>query len=200
MSTCEPLLPSDDDAPHGGDLPRDDVELVRGIAAGDHHAFLEMHDRFQERCVSAARRVLARDDGVADVVQEVFLDLWRQSARYDPTRGTVAAWLLSVTHHRAVDYVRREQRQRNRAARAVLLVEPREAEADPAATVLRRAEQRQVVAALAALVPAQRAVLVLAYYGGLTQQQIADKMGAPLGTVKSRARDGLRYLRRTLDL
>ena len=197
MSTCEPLSPSGDGARLS--LARDDVELVRGIAAGDHHAFLEMHDRFQARCVSMARRVLARDDGVADVVQEVFLDLWRQAARYDPTRGTVAVWLLSVTHHRAVDYVRREQGQRNRAVRACQLVEPREVEADPAVTVLRVAEQRRVAAALAALVPTQRAVLVLAYYGGLTQTQISDKVGAPLGTVKSRARDGLRHLRQTLE-
>jgi RNA polymerase sigma-70 factor (ECF subfamily) len=178
---------------------RDDAELVRGIAAGDHHAFLELHDRFQARCVTVARRVLTRDDGVADVLQEVFLDLWRRSARYDSSKGSVAVWLLSVTHHRAVDYVRREQGQRNRAQRAWQLAGPTQADLDPATVVLRTADQRRVLAALTALAPNQRAVLVLAYFGGLTQTQIADRMGAPLGTVKTRARDGLRHLRKALE-
>lgn len=190
---------SDNSSPYGVGSARDDVELVQGIAAGDHHAFLELHDRFQARCVSVARRVLACDDGVADVIQEVFLDLWMRSARYDPSRGTVAVWLLSVTHHRAVDYVRREQGQRNRAQRSRQLAGPPQAALDPAAVFLRAADQRRVVAALAALAPSQRAVLVLAYFGGLTQTQIADRMGAPLGTVKTRARDGLRHLRQALE-
>lgn len=199
MSTSESLPSARAGAPLDVGLTQDDAALVRSIASGNHHAFLELHERFHGRCVTAARGVLARDDGVADVVQEVFLDLWRQSARYDPTRGTVAGWLMSVTRHRAVDYVRREQGQRNRTARARQLGGPREVEADPAVAVLRVAEQRRVAAALAALVPTQRTVLVLAYYGGLSQTQIAARMGAPLGTVKSRARDGLRHLRQILE-
>ncbi len=173
---------------------------MAAIARGDHQAFLELHGRYQRRCVSVARRVLARQEGVADVVQSVFLEVWRGAAPFDSSLGSVGTWLLAVTHHRAVDYVRHEQAQRRRAEVASALPQWTAAELDPEACFLRTAEQRQVAQALADLQPRQREVLVLAYYGGHTQRQIAALLETPLGTVKSRARDGLRHLRSHLDL
>jgi len=172
-----------------GGSERDDVALIEAIAGSDHHAFVELHGRYLSRCVAVARHVLAQDDGVADVIQSVFLDVWRRAARYDSALGSVATWLLALTHHRAVDYIRREDRHCSRRSPA---------EVDPATEVLRAAEQQRVAAALATLTLKQHEVLVLSYYGGHTQRQIADLLGTPLGTVKSRARDGLRHLRAQL--
>jgi len=181
-----------------GSSERDDVALIEAIAGGDHHAFVELHGRYLSRCVGVARHVLAQDDGVADVIQSVFLDVWRRAARYDPALGSVATWLLALTHHRAVDYIRREDRHRSRRSPADRLSNQASAEVDPAGEVLRAAEQQRVAAALATLTLKQREVLVLSYYGGHTQRQIADLLDTPLGTVKSRARDGLRHLREQL--
>ncbi len=187
-----------EDEPDVAARRRDDLELIDAIAAADHEAFVELHGRYLSRCVKVARRVLAQEEGVADVIQSVFLDVWRRAARYDIALGTVASWLLAVTHHRAVDYVRREEQHRRRRILAAPFVQEASTEIDPAMMVLRTAEQQRVAGALAELAPKQREVLVLAYYGGRTQRQIADLLGTPLGTVKSRARDGLRQLREQL--
>jgi len=177
---------------------RDDLELIDAIAAADHEAFVELHGRYLSRCAKVARRVLAQEEGVADVIQSVFLDVWHRAARYDVSLGSVASWLLAVTHHRAVDYVRREEQHRRRRILAAPFMQEASTEIDPAMMVLRTAEQQRVAGALAELAPKQREVLVLAYYGGRTQRQIADLLRTPLGTVKSRARDGLRQLREQL--
>jgi len=187
-----------EDEPDVAARRRDDLELIDAIAAADHEAFVELHGRYLSRCVKVARRVLAQEEGVADVIQSVFLDVWRRAARYDIALGTVASWLLAVTHHRAVDYVRREEQHRRRRVLAAPFWQEASTEIDPAMMVLRTAEQQRVAGALAELAPKQREVLVLAYYGGRTQRQIADLLGTPLGTVKSRARDGLRQLREQL--
>jgi len=177
---------------------REDIELIDAIARADHEAFVELHGRYLGRCAKVARRVLAQEEGVADVIQSVFLDVWRRAARYDIALGTVASWLLAVTHHRAVDYVRREEQHRRRRVLAAPFWQEASTEVDPAAWVLRSAEQQRVADALAELTPKQREVLVLSYYGGHTQREIARLLNAPLGTVKSRARDGLRQLREQL--
>jgi RNA polymerase sigma-70 factor (ECF subfamily) len=191
-------VPPETTAAEVGSDWRDDLQLIGAIARADHQAFVELHGRYLSRCVSVARRVLAQEEGVADVIQSVFLDVWRRAARYDLALGSVASWLLAVTHHRAVDYVRREEQHRRRRSPAGPLAYEAAADVDPAVWVLRSAEQQRVAAALAELVPKQREVLVLSYYGGHSQAQIADLLGTPLGTVKSRARDGLRHLREQL--
>lgn len=177
-----------------------DHELVAGIVQGDQQAFAELYGRYARRCTSVVRRVLARQEGTADVLQSVFLDVWRRAAPYDESAGPVGSWLLAITHHRAVDYVRTEEGQRRRVTRSAQLAEPMAVGVDPAETVLRAAERQRVAAALAELLPQQRRVLVLAYYGERSQSQIAALLGMPLGTVKSRTRDGLRRLREQLDV
>jgi RNA polymerase sigma factor (sigma-70 family) len=133
------------------------------------------------------------------VVQEVFLSLWRDARRFDAGRGTVATYLLSMTHHRAVDVVRREENLRRwRTSDEGLELEP-----DPKArveeevvTTERRAEVR---AALSVLPPAQREALLLAYFGGYTQREVAALMGVPLGTVKTRMAAGMRKMKEALQ-
>jgi len=133
-----------------------------------------------------------------DVVQEVFLSLWRNAQRFDAGRGTLATYLLSMTHHRAVDVVRREENlRRRRTSDEVLEFQPDpnpgvEAEAEAAE---RRSEVR---AALAQLPPAQREALALAYFGGYTQREVATLVGVPLGTVKTRMAAGMRKLKQAL--
>ena len=134
-----------------------------------------------------------------DVVQEVFLSLWRDARRFDAGRGTVATYLLSMTHHRAVDVVRREENlRRRRTSDEVLEFHP-----DPAPGVedqveasARRAEVR---AALKDLPEAQRQALLLAYFGGYTQREVAALMGVPLGTVKTRMAAGMRKMKEALQ-
>lgn len=147
---------------------------------------------------SLARRIIV-DAGLAeDVTQEVFFALWRDPDKYDPSRGPFATWLLSLTHHRAVDAVRREESVRRRRTRAedegasLSLTNALPAVADQALGDLRRQRVRE---ALQTLSEPQREALTLAYFGGYTQREVAALTGAPLGTVKTRMLAGIRRLR-----
>jgi len=177
-----------------------DVELVRRLREADGEALSQLYQRFGRPCYSLARRICA-DEGLAeDVVQEVFLTLWRDPARYDPSRGGFATWLLTLIHHKAVDAVRRESTLRKR------LVAAPEAGEDWSPTPVQGADQAamarvaagQVHAALHRLPPEQRQVLALAYFGGHTQREIAVLTGVPLGTVKSRMFTAVQRLRAML--
>jgi RNA polymerase sigma factor (sigma-70 family) len=177
-----------------------DAELVRRVRDADGAALSQLYQRFARPCYSLARRICV-DEGLAeDVVQEVFLTLWRDPSRFDPARGGFATWLLTVTHHRAVDAVRRES-----AIRRHLVVVPEAGDdwsptpvpgADQAA--LARVAAGQVRTALHRLPIAQRQVLALAYFGGHTQSEIAVQIGVPLGTVKSRMFTAVQRLRALL--
>jgi RNA polymerase sigma factor (sigma-70 family) len=183
--------------------PEDDVadaDLVRRIRAGDRSAVDDLYDRFRRPAFALARRILG-DDGLAeDVLQDVFLGVWRDPAAYDRSRGSFASWLLAVVHHKAVDAVRREESQRRRKTRAE---EEFELEAPIAARDVEdeawsRVVAEQVRTALGELSDAQREALTLAYYGGYTQREVAALTGAPLGTVKTRMLAGMRRLREEL--
>ena len=176
-----------------------DAGLARAVAERrDRAAFASIYDRHAPAVYGVARRVI-RDAALAeDVVQEVFLTLWTATERFDPARGTLRSYLLTMVHHRAVDAVRRA------ASRYAASLdsdretgEPVEAVLD---TVLRLADADQVQRAIAALPPAQRDTLLLAYWGGHTQAEIADLTGVPLGTVKSRAFSAVTRLRGLLTL
>jgi RNA polymerase sigma factor (sigma-70 family) len=176
-----------------------DGQLVELVAEKDGDALEALYDRYGRAAFSLARRILAEETLAQDVVQEVFLSLWRNAHRFDAGRGTVATYLLSMTHHRAVDVVRREEKLRRwRTSDEVLDFEP-----DPKGGVedeveagQRRAEVR---AALAVLPPAQREALLLAYFGGYTQREVAALVGIPLGTVKTRMAAGMRKLKQALQ-
>jgi RNA polymerase sigma factor (sigma-70 family) len=181
-----------------GDLQdRRDRELLTRVAAGGEESFAELFRRYAAAASGVARRVLGEETLADEAVQEVFVSVWRRAAAYDPARGTVRSWLLSQVHHRAVDLVRREEAQRRRATNAVapLLDDPLDdvLEQDWAA-----ARKRQVRRALDQLSDDQRRVIELAYYGGLTQTQVAEAMRIPLGTVKSRTLAAMNRLRATL--
>ncbi len=177
-----------------------DADLVRRVRAGDRAAVEELYVRYRRPAFALARRVLA-DDGLAeDVLQDVFLGVWRDPSGFDRSRGSVASWLLAMVHHKAVDSVRREESQRRRQARAEVElamaapVETRDVEDEAWSRVV----SDRVRSALTVLSPAQREALTLAYFGGYTQREVAALTGAPLGTVKTRMLAGMRRLKEEL--
>lgn len=155
--------------------------------------------RFERPALRLARRIL-RDDGLAeDVVQEVFLAVWRRPGAFDPERAPVASWLMAMVHHKAVDVVRRESvRPRLPTGTDEQRADVRRHDADEADEGCDRELRARVRAALATLPVAQREVLVLTYFGGYTQTQIAARTRTPLGTVKTRLAAGMRRLREQL--
>jgi RNA polymerase sigma-70 factor (ECF subfamily) len=160
-----------------------------------------LYHRFGRPCYSLARRICA-DDGLAeDVVQEVFLTLWRDPRRFDPARGSFATWLLTLIHHKAVDAVRRESTIRRRVVPAPEAGEDWSPTPMPGAdqAAMARVAAGQVREALHQLPVEQRQVLALAYFGGHTQREIAVITKVPLGTVKSRMFAGVQRLRSLLS-
>jgi RNA polymerase sigma-70 factor (ECF subfamily) len=177
-----------------------DAELVRRLEKADGAALSQLYQRFGRPCYSLARRICA-DEGLAEeVVQEVFLALWRDPARYDPSRGGFATWLLTLIHHKAVDAVRRESTFRRRTVTAPEAGEDWSPMPVPGAdqAAIARVAAGQVRAALNRLPVEQRQVLCLAYFGGHTQREIAVLTGIPLGTVKSRMFAAVQRLRSLL--
>lgn len=193
------IVPDRDLRASVGDLQdRRDRELLERIARGSEESFVDLFRRYAPAAVGVARRVLAEDALADEAVQEVFASVWRRAGSYDPARGTVRSWLLSQVHHRAVDLVRREEAHRRRAFTMGLPTPD-----DPLDDVLEHdwaaARKRQVRRALAELPDDQRRVLELAYYGGMTQTQVAEAMRIPLGTVKSRTLAAMTKLRVSLS-
>jgi RNA polymerase sigma-70 factor, ECF subfamily len=170
---------------------RSDEELLEAIAAGDESALAALYDRFGRIAYGVALRVL-RDRALAeDAVQEAFLAIWRSAERYRLERAKPSTWIVTLVHRRAVDLVRREDRRR-----ADALDEAPEAAGGEVPEEAHLRERRITVqAALRELPDDQREALELAYYGGYTQSELAERLGVPLGTVKSRMFAGLTRLR-----
>jgi len=177
-----------------------DADIVRRIRAGDRSAVDDLYDRFRRPAFALARRILADDTMAEDVLQEVFLSVWRDPGAFDRGRGSVASWLLAVVHHKAVDAVRREESQRRRRTMAEdeMALDAPTATRDVEDEAWSRVVADQVRTALGALSATQREALTLAYYGGYTQREVAALTGAPLGTVKTRMLSGMRRLREEL--
>ena len=170
---------------------RDDPDLLRACSSGDEHALGSLYDRYGKVAYGVALRVL-RDPALAeDAVQEAFLAVWRQAATYDRARGKTSTWILTLVHRRAVDLVRRQQRF-NGLPVELKAATPQHAVESADEHVAVRSE---VQAALRTLSSAEREVLDLAYWGGLTQSEIATALGIPSGTVKSRTFNALAKLR-----
>jgi RNA polymerase sigma-70 factor (ECF subfamily) len=176
-----------------------DEELVGRLASGsDEAALSELYDRYQGAMYGLAMRI-TNDAGLAqDAVQEAFVGVWRNAARYAEGRASVRTWMLSIAHHRAIDMLRRR-----RATSPLPEVDDALNESltapDVWPEVARAADAAAVRAAIATLPDAQREAIELAYFSGLTQVEIADRVAVPLGTVKSRVRLGLGALRRALE-
>ncbi|AEA24265.1 RNA polymerase sigma factor [Pseudonocardia benzenivorans] len=179
--------------------PADEL-LVSRLAQGDTTALAALYDRYGRPAYSLARR-LCVDEGIAeDVVQEVFLAVWRDPGRFDAGRGAFGSWLLTLVHHKSVDAVRRESALRRRTVPAADDADERSAPAGPGAdqAALGAVLAGQVRDALGTLPAEQRQALTLAYFGGYTQREVAALVGVPLGTVKSRMFTGVQKLRGVL--
>ena len=171
-----------------------DEALVALAARSDEIALAELYDRFASIAYGLARRIL-RDAALAeDAVQDAFLDIWRSAPRFVPERGRASTWLLTFVHRRAVDLVRREERRRTDVLGGTDEATVPAADDDAWA----RLERERVQTALAQLPDTQREALELAYYGGFTQSELAERLGQPLGTIKSRMFSGLSRLRELL--
>ena len=180
------------------DLPEArDRDLVRRIGRGDGEAFRGLFGRYAPSALALARRVARQPFLAEEIVQEAFLAVWKNPEGYDDRRGSVRSWLMGMVHHRAVDAVRREESQRRRTEEA-RSNEPAVAP-DPAEQVVEDLglpeERKAVRAALDGLPDEQRQVIELMYYDGLSQSTISERLGLPLGTVKSRTLLGMRRLR-----
>lgn len=176
-----------------------DEELMELVQDGEVRAFEVIFDRHAGAAYSLAYRMCGRQSLAEDVVQEAFLALWRSGARYEPTRGSVRSWVLSMVHNRAVDAFRREGAKEGRDVREEGAAERVPSPERIDAEVERRDDARQVRAALAELPPDQRQVIELAYFGGFTHTQIAAMLELPAGTVKGRMRLGLTKMRSVLQ-
>jgi RNA polymerase sigma factor (sigma-70 family) len=183
-----------------GPEPLDDATLVERLAAGDSDALAALYDRHGSACYGLARKITVNDTLAEDAVQEAFLGMWRTPAAYQRGRGTVRTWLLGLTHHKAVDLVRREtaQQRRQHAHAAQQALDPPPAPDDPATAAWQGVRAAEVRSALGDLPDAQREALALAYFGGYTQTEIAKLTGVPLGTVKTRTLTAMRRLRTRL--
>jgi RNA polymerase sigma-70 factor (ECF subfamily) len=169
-----------------------DEDLIARMADGDETALAELHARYHCAAYAIALRALADRDLAEDAVQETFLDLWRAGARWDPARAKLSTWICVLAHRRAVDIARREARRETAPEEAGSWA------ADAYTTedlVVIREDRRDVQSALERLSATQRNVIELAYYGGLTQVEIARTLEIPLGTVKSRVFEALRSLK-----
>jgi RNA polymerase sigma factor (sigma-70 family) len=176
----------------------DRAVLVR-LGDGELDALEDLYDRYKTMAYSIAYRITNDAALAEDVVQEAFLGVWRNAARYAEGRGSVKTWLLAIVHHRAIDAVRRRRPTSELPDTSDVAVPPALTLPDVWAEVSAGLDAETVRAAIAELSDVQREAIELAYFGGLTQQEIAARTATPLGTVKSRMRLGLLALRRTLE-
>jgi RNA polymerase sigma factor (sigma-70 family) len=194
VSESRPLLRLREPTP----IDRADHEVMRRIAGGNLDALAELYDRYGTMAYSIAYRITADAALAEDVVQDAMLGAWRNAARYSEARGSVKTWLLAIVHHRAVDALRR-RRPTSGLPEQDDLPPPELRAPDIWGEVAAGLDAASIRTALSDLPEAQREALELAYFGGLTQQEVAVRTGAPLGTVKSRMRLGMRAMRSALE-
>ncbi len=185
----------------GVDVPEDGAdsvdhagELLLRVAEGDQAAFARLYDMLSPRAFGLILRVLVDRSQSEEVLQEVFLEIWQSASRFAPNKGQGRSWVLTIAHRRAVDRVRSAQASTDRDVKAGFR-EIGVAHDGVAEEVELRIEGQRVSEALATLPDPQREAITLAYFGGYSQSEIAALVGAPLGTIKTRMRDGLSRLR-----
>jgi RNA polymerase sigma-70 factor, ECF subfamily len=169
-----------------------DVSLITAMRSADPSAMAALYDRYSSIVYAVALRVLQDTGAAEDVLQDIFMQLWRNPGLFDASRGNMAAWLAVITRHRAIDALRR-RRPENDIADIVVSVET-----DFAGEADRSRAMDRVRGALQTMPVPQRSALEMAYFEGLTHNEIAEKTGEPLGTIKTRIRTGLLSLRRVL--
>lgn len=174
--------------------PSEAGDLLSAVARGDEHAFGRLYDLVAPRVYGLVRRVLRDPAQAEEVAQEVLVEVWRMAARFDPERGSASSWILTIAHRRAVDRVRSEQAavSRSKVVGMATVETPYDAVADEVAG---RLERQQVRRCLDGLTELQKQAVTLAYYQGHSYPRVAELLGAPLPTIKTRMRDGLIRLR-----
>ncbi len=178
-----------------------DATLVRQMSSGDEGAFATFYDRFAPGLFSMIYAILHDPKESEDVLQEAFVQMWKRTATYDATRSSLFTWAVMIARHKAIDRLRSRQRQTRLSEAVANETEPFavSAPSDRADNALVRTDERERVrAALSQLGEGQREAIDLAFFGGLTQTQISERLGAPLGTVKANIRRGLLALREVL--
>lgn len=191
-------VPSGDSSPEGTASP-DLAALLRLSARGDEAAFATLYDAMSSRVYGLLLRVVRDPAQAEEVTQETFLEIWRMASRFDPNRGSAVAWMLTITHRKGVDRVRSAEAASRRDATYHRETEPveRDVTAEAATASLEAGRVRQ---ALETLTPTQREAVELAYLGGYTHTEVATMLELPLGTAKTRIRDGLIRLRDTMGV
>lgn len=178
----------------GGQPADSDEDLLLKVARGDQAAFATLFDRFSGLVFGVVRRVVRDPSQSEEVAQEVLVEVWRTATRFDPGRGSAQTWILTMAHRRAIDRVRSEQASRDRTDRIGQREQSRAFD-EVSEEVEVRFEHQQVRESLSALTELQREAVELAYYGGYTYREVAELLDTPLGTIKTRMRDGLIRLR-----
>lgn len=187
--------PSEEGAPVGARL----AELLQRSSRGDEQAFAELYDATSARAYGLALRVVRNPAHAEEVLQEAYLDAWRTSARFEPGRGSAVGWLLTIVHRKAVDRVRSVEAASRRDA--TFERESRPVDHDQTAEVAHSSlEAKRVRTAVATLTDVQREAVQLAYFGGYTHTEVATLLDVPVGTAKTRIRDGLIRLRDTMGV
>lgn len=177
-----------------------DAELLQQVAGGDQDALSELYDRFSASLLALATRVLHSPEDAEEVLQEVFVHVWNKAARYDPTRSSASTWLVLITRSRAIDRLRSRQ-VAERTAVAAQLENPVEHTSPSGARHVLNDERRQRIRReMANLPPEQAEVLRLGFYQGMSQSEISDSTGIPLGTVKTRTLLAMKKLRKVLRM
>jgi RNA polymerase sigma-70 factor (ECF subfamily) len=175
------------------------TDLLLRIAGQDQEAFAAFYAQTSRRVYGLARRVLIDPELSEDATQEVYLQVWNSAGRFDPAAGSPMAWLMTLAHRRAVDKVRSEQSSTDREARYGAATQTIDHD-DVVDTVTQRLEAETVVKCLDTLTATQQESVRLAYYGGLTYREVAEKLGVAVPTIKSRIRDGLLRLKACLGV
>jgi RNA polymerase sigma-70 factor (ECF subfamily) len=177
-----------------------DLDLLDHISEQDRDALAELYDRYGRRVFALAARILNDPNSSEEVTQDVFLSVWRRGSSYSATKGKFTTWLFSIAHNRTIDELRKRRRDRNRQNDDIedhLDIES--FEISPLENAVAQSEYVKVREAMAGLPVEQREVVELSYFKGLTQAEIAEKTGQPLGTVKTRMRLALKKLRSNLS-
>lgn len=172
--------------------------LLLRTGQGDREAFTAFYKLTSQRVYGLARKTIIDAEISQDTTQEIYLMVWQKASKYDPAAGSAMAWLMTITHRRAVDKVRAEQAGINREARWGAKTQKIEYD-EVAETVTASIEAQTVMRCLDTLSPIQREAISLAYYNCLTYREVAEQLSAPLPTIKTRMRDGLKQLRTCLD-